>query len=488
MLDRRISKLSSVMLTAAVAFVLLLAWIFFSELNLSSDSRYGMEALIAAIVWVSLLAIVALREGELSYFWVLLLISYPFFFGQQVIAGLGLETTRRMINLGQLNDDVSWDASFFISVSVIVVTLGYLFTRNAHRRIRPAGFVRTANIDNIALRRACILVACVIALPTIYCLVRNIALSSSVGYGARISDDVYSSHGISNWYSILAQIMPIALLGLVVTRRPGEKWQIALLCIYFVLYLASGSRITIFSFIPVLQYIWSSLFSDKPLRTQLARFLIAAVVIGAIFSTISLIRGLASSAAGLDLVTALAENNAIVGILQEAGQTFVVTAAIMTYVPDTISFTDGITYLAGIAYILPNQLTGNYYSSVPSVDDLISPYLVNYGGVGSSFVAEGFLNFGFCSIFLFVIYGLIIGKLTDYADKMIERQNVVGLFVASACFLFFAFYIRSDVRTFPRNFVWAVLPVLITQQVFQAGLTRNGRPDSHVKMPGGGRR
>lgn len=186
------------------------------------------------------------------------------------------------------------------------------------------------------------------------------------------------------------------------------------------------------------------------------------------FSIVSLIRGLSSSTISSNLIVALTENNALVSIFQEAGQTFVVTAAAIAYIPDMIDFSFGYTYLSGIVYVLPNQLTGGFYASVDSVDELLSPFLTSYGGVGSSFIAEGYLNFGYFSIIIFALYGLIIGKLTNFAERQLAKGKKVGLFIACACFLLMAIFIRSDTRTFLRNFVWAVLPVLILQQLLQS--------------------
>ena len=73
-------------------------------------------------------------------------------------------------------------------------------------------------------------------------------------------------------------------------------------------------------------------------------------------------------------------------------------------VPEKIKTAGGETYLAGLLYIFPNGLTGNAYLQSKSVDEVFSPYLTSYGGVGSSFIAEAYYNFLRDIFFYFILY------------------------------------------------------------------------------------
>lgn len=456
--------------TIAILSVLLAIFVVGSIYLLVDSSFADYESKLRIVVSTSvfvyfwLLFVLYKREGRIGYFWVLLLISYPFFFGQQILHVFEISTTRTMISIDQLSNQTILDASFSVIYSVLIISFGYLLIRNnifTHRSNRDAFAI---GLDGEALRKACICLLVVLAIPTIIYLGSNISLSGTIGYGARI-DPNNASHGFDNIAGILAQLMPYVLLGLLITKKRGEKWQLLCLIVYYVLYMLSGSRSAVFSALPVLAYLWSSVFTTKSPRSQMATIFVAFLCIGVLFSFVSLARAYATSIVISDIGQMLSENNVVVDIFQEAGQTFVVTGALMERVPLYISQTNGITYWAGILYVLPNGITGYYYASIPSVDELVSPYLTSYGGVGSSFIAEGYLNFGPWCLLVILIFGLLIGGLANAADKGLRKGDLMILFIVASCFLAFSFFIRSDVRTFPRTFVWDILPILIIQQI-----------------------
>ena len=158
-------------------------------------------------------------------------------------------------------------------------------------------------------------------------------------------------------------------------------------------------------------------------------------------------------------------------------------------VPEKIETADGETYLAGLLYVLPNGLTGNAYLQSKSVDEVFSPYLTYYGGVGSSFIAEAYFNFGVYSVVLFFLYGVFIAMLQNVVERSYVKGSYGTLFACCAAFMLMSFYIRSDVRTFPRYFIWNALPVIIVQQLILPNIKANkdarkrpesGFPDSQL--------
>ncbi len=458
-----------------IASIIMLGCIFIVVDSLAIAYQTELQVVVASAGFFYIWALTVLykREGRIGYFWILLLVSFPFFFGQQVLGAFDIKTTRIMIDIGQLSDGTVWCASFFVLACVLTVCCGYLFLRSEACEARPS----EANPSNESLRKACICLFVILLLPTVVNLVSNFSSSASLGYGARI-DPSNARHGADNIVGILAQLMPYVLLGLLVSKKPGEKWQIVCLIAYYGLYMMSGSRSSVFSAIPVFAYLWVSLFTKKSAKTQLLILVAALLALSALFSFVSFARAFTISSGYSDIGALMAENNILVDILQEAGQTFVATGALIERVPQVIQQTNGATYLAGVLYILPNGVTGNYYASVPSVDELVAPYLTSYGGVGSSFIAEGFLNFGPWCLILFFAYGLLIAWMANLADKELSKGNLMVLFVVTACFLAFSFFIRSDVRTFPRTFFWDILPIIVFQQVFHARLARGRKHES----------
>lgn len=464
------SKAIAVLNIVVALFVLGALFVVADGLILDYQARLQIIVASACLVYLWLLVVLYKREGHIGYFWIILLVSFPFFFGQQILGAFEIKTTRVMIDIAQLSEETVWDASFFVIASILTIACGYLFLRDEVETSKQP----ESSADNDGLRKACIALFVILLLPTVFHLVGNISLSGSLGYGARI-DPTNARHGIDNIPGILAELMPFVLLGLLITKRPGERWQIICVLAYYALYMVSGSRSAVFSAIPVFAYLWTTLFTKKSSKSQLVILVLALLGVGMLFSIISFVRAFAASSDLSNIDALMVENNILIDVLQEAGQTFVATGALIERVPQLVSQANGATYLAGFLYILPNSFTGNYYASVPSVDELVAPFLTSYGGVGSSFIAEGYLNFGPWCLVLIFIYGLLIAYLANLADRGLRKGNLLIIFVVASCFLAFSFYIRSDVRTFPRTFVWDILPIIILQQVFAARIAMRNR-------------
>lgn len=464
---RLMSKPIAILNLIGCAFILGALFCIVDGLILDQLVKLKIVVFAAAFTYIWVLGVLYKVEGRIGFYWILLLVTYPFFFGQQLLSAFDIETTRIMISIDQLADSTVWSASFFMMACVLAVTFGYMLAR----KLTPSNRLIDANASNESLRKACLWMFVFLLVPTLAYLVGNVSLSLTLGYGARIVS-ASSINGISNVAGILAQLMPYVLVGLFVTKKPGERWQVVCLLTYYGLYMVSGSRSSVFSAFPVFAFLWIVLYTKKNSRSQLVTLVLVLLLFGVLFSFISFARAFTSGGDFSDLGTLMVQNNVLVDILQEAGQTFVATGALIERVPRIIQQANGSTYLAGILYILPNGFTGNYYASVPSVDELVAPYLTSYGGVGSSFIAEGYLNFGPWSLMLFFCYGALIAWMSNLVDKELSKGNLMAIFVVAACFLSFSFYIRSDVRTFPRNFVWDILPIILVQQVFNVWLTR----------------
>lgn len=53
----------------------------------------------------------------------------------------------------------------------------------------------------------------------------------------------------------------------------------------------------------------------------------------------------------------------------------------------------------------------------------------------------------------------------NVVERSYEKGSYGTLFACCASFMLISFYIRSDVRTFLRYFIWSALPVIAVQQV-----------------------
>lgn len=142
------------------------------------------------------------------------------------------------------------------------------------------------------------------------------------------------------------------------------------------------------------------------------------------------------------------------------------TAIVVEKCPKFVEHLNGKSYISAVAYILPNFVTGNYFAKVPGVDDTFKKYLA-YGdsGIGSSYIAEAYFNFGVGIYLVMVLYGFMLGKLSEKIEEYIFKGDYLKLFLYIGIFGIIIFYVRSDTRTFFRNFIWFYLSIYMVAKL-----------------------
>lgn len=453
---------------SSIGTLLILVTVFFVMLFMGSptdDYRVCNQivSIAAAVAYVALLYHAFKLTESISFYFLILLVSYPFYFGKQLLVALDLEPARIYISSASLTVSSTWESSFFILLSLAVLQFGYcLFAKRRSPDLRARAEESRYTDSYYALRKASMFMVVVLAIPTLIYLFQNIQLTNAVGYGARVSEAAYRRSGIANAFGILAAIMPYALLAAFLTREKGEKWQILATCAYAALYMMQGSRTDVFVLALAFAYVWFLCYSNKRAATSLFQMGIALALLAALFSFGSFAR---AGFSDTSLVSNADESNILVEAIGEAASTYSVTAKVIEMVPEQVSAVNGETYLAGILYVLPSGLTNNAYQESKSVDEVFSSYLTSYGGVGSSFIAEAYFNFGAWSVAVFFIFGVFVALVQNVVERSYEKGSYGTLFACCASFMLISFYIRSDVRTFLRYFIWSALPVIAVQQV-----------------------
>lgn len=441
----------------AICFFIIVASFCLGRGSISGKELCQHIVIVSILAYGLCLSSLFARSKKLEFLFLFILISWPFYFGQQFIEAIGYVPVRRMINIGQLTPDGLFDASMFTLLAINIMCFAYILFQG--KGIQSASRILSSEKSRKSLRKASLVVFLISLIPAIVTLFRNYQLTQLYGYGSRIGDSNLQLHGIDNIFGIVAEFMPYALLGLIIAKRKGERWPIIILSIYLACYVVSGSRTQGFIFLVSIAVVWTTLFSKSSPMRQIAVIGVGVVTVAALFSFVSLARAYVSSDSS-ELSNAMQGTNPLLDAVQEAGQTIVVLGTVMEQTPRSVPFADGSTYLAGLAYVLPNAVTGNYYASVPSVDEVFRDFLTSYGGVGSSFIAEAYYNFGYGALFAMAMYGWILRRLQNEFQLAVADGRYYAIFACVSCFAICSFYVRSDVRTFFRNFVWRPLPLL----------------------------
>ncbi len=446
-----VKKYQLINILISIGMLILLMFIQIHYENKNFDFQQKLIAILGTITMFYIMGSLLLILKRIDYFILFVAVGYFFMFGQQFLYLINMPTTRMTLTSNILSDEALYKTGFIVMNSFLLLYIGYLFTlysRPEQVKI-PSGI--KVEIEKKKVMCAGIIVFIVTVVPTLYTLLTNIYLNRLIGYSERILNSLYRKSGLSNLPGILSFYMVPALLAMNIAKDKKQKWPGVLLIIYIVLYVMSASRINAFIILITMFYVYSAIHQEF----QWKKMFKVAVFIG--FALISF-----SFVSEMRAGRGISSDNIISKVVSEAGYTFCATAAVVDYCPEVEEHIWGKSYLSALAYVLPNGVTGNYYAKVLGVDEVFQGYLAIYGGgIGSSFIAEAFYNFGKLSYIVMIIFGYLFGIMCKKIEQGIVSGNFRKIYLYTSIFAIIIFYIRSDTRTFFRNFIWFYLPVYL---------------------------
>ena len=199
-------------------------------------------------------------------------------------------------------------------------------------------------------------------------------------------------------------------------------------------------------------------------------FLLAGLIGIFVLSLISSIRTMIYVSSNLsELIQKAAldlwENNFIVETLRELGNTQIINTLVYKECPKVIDYAYGTSYLKMFFSVVPNLWGGVHPSSI-DVDSVFSPLYSKTTGLGSSFVAEAYWNFGFLSI----IFCFLLGKIFTHIDiglnevcRLDAKDNKIKAYIYFyLCFLLI-FWVRSSCNGFGRSVLFAAVPIIMNK-------------------------
>ncbi|MCH4284613.1 MULTISPECIES: O-antigen polysaccharide polymerase Wzy [Bacillota] len=465
-----IHQLKSIIVQFILLFILYYLQFAFSNFEKEIQMRY-IAILAIFILIISELSIYYVKK-KIDCFGILIILIFIFMFGQHFLFLIGTYPKNLTIISGALSKVTIYKMSFFVLKCVVILNIGYLIKCKKINIKRNNLQISNKEINRKIMFKTGVIFFCISIVPTLIILSKNIYLTFTVGYGERMLNEVYRSSGVQNITGILASFMIPTLLLLFITRKKENKIPIIIIIVYMILYTASGSRINTMILLIGILYLQTNMFSKLNIKKTL-KYLSILIMVFLLFSVVSSARSSIGSNLNPKEVIKESfndtiENSIIVSALSEAGYTFCATATVFENCPSNEPFNYGLSYISGIAYILPNGMTGNFYARIRSTDEVFKGYLNQYGsGIGSSFIGEAYWNFGQSALFLMLIFGIILAKVSNELDYAISSKNYESIFKYTYIFVTIAFYVRSDTRTFLRNYIWFCLPIIFVAYFFK---------------------
>jgi oligosaccharide repeat unit polymerase len=172
--------------------------------------------------------------------------------------------------------------------------------------------------------------------------------------------------------------------------------------------------------------------------------------------------------------------NPVVASISEMGGSMQTVAYTLELVPSVRDFDRGIGYLYALFSVIPNIWGGGVHPSaayLPSqwLSWAISPLVAKLGGgLGYSFIAEAYLNFGWVGTPLVLgLMGFFLGRMVLWA-KQVSHPGKLAL--TASLMSFFLYFPRGEFGTVVRASVWyCLVPYLMLSQLNKMKSDRHGR-------------
>jgi hypothetical protein len=231
---------------------------------------------------------------------------------------------------------------------------------------------------------------------------------------------------------------------------------------------------------PLISFGW--LFDRSVRRLPRVAVLASSITLLSAIAIVGSIRntpGFWQHPAGLFQQAFLSENNPVVDAVSEMGGSLVTVIHTIRLVPSVRPFDYGTSYAYAVSTIIPNV---GWRVHPAITHGMLSDWLIATvdptaarvgGGLGYSFVAEAFANFGWYGTApVLACIGYLLMRLFQWGTDTTDPARLALTATFLATFLYFA---RGESATVLRSFVWySLLPYLAVTMIARHKSVRRG--------------
>ncbi|WP_026831974.1 O-antigen polysaccharide polymerase Wzy [Exiguobacterium undae] len=435
--------------------------------NLMSLSKISM------ILWLFLFFSWIFIEKEIINFYsIFLVFIFMFYFGDFFLYIIDYDfTSNRNITSGLVAESiikisVLFLMKFLLIMHFFVIVTSYFLSKNKSIKSDNKHQISTNMLNSLKI--SSVVIFMITCIPSFSILFSNIYTTFTQGYGQIFLAEEYSLGGFSNIKRFISSFfIPNLFLMLILFKDTKYiKLIISIIIFYLGLYFLSGSRINailiIAAFVMIKNY-----WYKKVEKKEYIYLMVLLITMSILLPLISELRNdLFKSSIDTDLFINMMNNlvnkNPILTNLEESGYTFLVIATVINNVGINVEYIYGLSYVNNLFMILPNVFWDVHPATSSNTDLAFQDFLTIYGGIGSSFIAEAYYNFGKYSISTAAIFGCIVAFVTYKIKVSAKNKNLIQFYIYIYASSLILIYVRSDTVSFLRNItLYAVAPLLL---------------------------
>ncbi len=444
---------------ASFSTLMLFCLFFFSYIFEDSFSMQGIG--IAALIVYSYLFVSSWHLARHINFYIIFLFStLVFFWGQHIILLCNVDFTEpnRSILSGRVADWAMMFAGVFILQSMLTMHIGYCLFFKKYRNTKYIEIYdeKTSNTD--VLLKIALGIMAISIIPAFSLALENLGTASIHGYGMIFQTENYQLTSFSNIKRFISLFfIPSTYLIYILASKKLRIVILLILMAYSLVLLTTGSRIIVFMIAFALFMIHYKKFQKLRARTIILLGTVAFFLMLSL-SVVSSVRNVLYTSDNIGEIVVLAteksfDNFIVFSVFEELGFTYNVIACVIENCPVPVPYNYGLSYLLGLTAIFPNVFGGTHIAA-QNTDMLFAEFYTTQGGIGSSFIAEAYYNFGRWGLLVMLVFGMLLAKLCFWLEKSANEKLFRVFFLCVYSSSLILFYTRSDTATFPRNFVY----------------------------------
>lgn len=408
-----------------------------------------------------------------------------------------------MISLGLYFFSVWIKGKYFYSLSSLFVVFSYLFHMgqvflNAffpHYRYSTANFLRINQDSNLETISFCLNIILIVSVFIIFSeedpnerlkhrkkfettliqkkmiawIILLISFPLEVSYYNTILDATAAGLSYEKIYNLdfagwFVQIASFTVLGfaLLICAYSDDKKIATVLffagCSFYVYVMTSGSRIYAVVSICIMIYCYIHFVRKVTLGRLLVYCVFGIIFMTYLHSIMRLRQSGIMTIQGIIKYASTANNNVLLGFLDEFGGTIYTVIVARKEIPSIISFNCGRSYVYSLLTIGLNW--GGILNKVNNNIEFTRLFSTRYA-FGGSYIGELYYNFGVLSYAVAPLVGFCVGKVSYAMDYHARNKEFVEFGMCVMSMYSIIVWVRSYCNIFARNIGWSCLLIYV---------------------------
>ena len=404
----------------------------------------------------------------------IIIFSYIYNCGQVWLMAFNVDFTYTSYLIDRYSySDISYALLFFLIIISIIHLFGILFYKPDITKDDIDSKKSVLKLkENVALKYTgiIILVLCIIFLS--YNDIKQIINAQILGYA-----ESYTIGRDDKLLYALYHLFPLSIFILMLTIKENKTRQIvfwfAILRSVFLMLLI-GNRGQYMSLICVLIVLKKAIDGKLNNKNNYLNYLSWLIILIIISSFVAASRNVTSNVLSINTFTDfIFTNNILVQFFQELGGTLVNTILVVINCPYSLDFGLGISYLGSLVSFIPfGSIIFENVVEYNDLGDVLNNYFHKGSGLGGSYIAELYFNFGWFSFIIAPLFGFTFSKISQKLNSCTIYEEKSALSTAIYAYTFYAIlmFVRGnfyDIMVYARYLVYVLLLYFILRIILK---------------------